>query len=121
MATKSAVLAILLLVAPATVTAQNWVIQGADRFFRVDAATSQGRRGPIVSGYIYSNWGQMAGNMRLIVEGLDSGGQVTSTSTAWVIGTVPPGGRTYFEVPAPRDAASTRVRVGSYDPVGRGQ
>jgi hypothetical protein len=121
MGVKSVVLATLLLVAPATVSAQNWVIQGADRFFRIESTTTEGRRGPVVSGYIYSTWGETSGNVRLLVEGLNAAGQVTSTAVAWVVGTVPPGGRAYFEAASPRDAASVRVRVASFDPVGRGQ
>jgi hypothetical protein len=120
MRVKSVVLATLLLVAPATVSAQNWVIQGAEQFFRIESTTTEGRRGPVVSGYIYSTWGYIAGNVRLIVEGLDAGGQVTSTTLVWVLGTVPNGGRAYFEAAAPRDAASVRVRVGSFEPVARG-
>jgi hypothetical protein len=120
MGVKSVVLATLLLVAPATVSAQNWVIQGADQFFRIESTTTEGRRGPVVSGYIYSTWGYIASNVRLLVEGLNAGGQVTSTTIVWVMGTVPPGGRAYFEAAAPRDAASVRVRVGSFEPLGRG-
>jgi hypothetical protein len=120
MGLKALMLTTLLLVAPAAVSAQNWVIQGADRYFRIESTTTQGRRGPVVSGYVYSTWGQTTDNVRLLVEGLDGAGQVTSTSIARLNGTVPPHGRAYFEAPAPRDAASVRVRVGSFDPVGRG-
>jgi hypothetical protein len=120
MGVKSVVLATLLLVAPATVSAQSWAIQGTERYFRVESSVVQGRRGPIVSGYVYNTYGHTAGNVRLLVEGLDGGGQVTSTTWVYVVGTVPPGDRAYFEAAAPRES-SYRVRVAFFDPVGRGQ
>ena len=81
----------------------------------------QGRRGPIVSGYVHNTYGHTAGNVRLVVESLDGGGQVTGSTLVYVLGTIPPGDRLYFETPVPREAASYRVRVLSFDPVGRGQ
>ena len=118
---KSVVLASLLLVVPAAVGAQSYAIQGVERYFRVESELAQGRRGPVVAGYVYNTYGHTAGNVRLLVEGVDAGGQVASSTIAWVLGTVPPDGRTYFEVPAPRGGTTYRVRVLSFDPVGRGQ
>jgi hypothetical protein len=116
---KSAVLAALVVMAPATVAAQSYAIQGIERYFRVESSTSQGRRGPVVSGYVYNMHGQTADRVRIAVETVDSAGQVTSSTIANVVGTVPPGGRSYFEVPV-RDAGTHRVRVLSFDPIGRG-
>jgi hypothetical protein len=117
---KSVVLATLLLVTPAAVSAQSYAIQGIEQYFRVESEVTQGRRGPVVSGYVYNTYGHTAGNVRLAIEGLDAGGQVTSTTMAWLLGTVPPNGRAYFEARAPQGATSVRVRVLFYDPVGRG-
>ena len=120
MPVKSVVLATLLLVVPAAVSAQSYAIQGIERYFRVESEVTQGRRGPVVSGYVYNTSGHTAGNVRLVVEGLDAGGQVTSSAISGLMGTVPPNGRAYFEARAPQGATSVRVRVLSYDPVARG-
>jgi hypothetical protein len=120
MRVKSVLFATLLLVIPAAVSAQSYSIQGIERYFRVESELSQSRRGPVVSGYVYNTYGHTAGNIRLVVEGLDAGGQVTSSAISWLFGTVPPNDRAYFEARAPQGASSVRVRVLSYDPVGRG-
>lgn len=121
MGVKSVVLAVLVLGAPATVSAQSWAIQGAEQYFRVESTTTPGRRGPVVAGYIYSTYGHHVDNVRLIIEGLDGAGQVISSTVAQVLGSIPPFGRAYFEAAAPGAATTTyRVRVASYDLVGRG-
>ena len=121
MVMKSTALAILLLTAPAAVSAQSYAIQGIERYFRVESSATSGPRGRIVSGYVYNTYGHTADRVRLVVEALDGGGQVTGSTIANIVGTVPPNGRAYFEARAPGDAASYRVRVLSFDPVGRGQ
>ena len=122
MGMRSVLLAALVLIAPVTASAQNWVIQGGERYFRIDAAPTptQGRRGPIISGYIYNLYGYTFDNVKVIVEALDGTGRVTNSSVAYIQGTIPAGGRTYFETPAPSGGTTYRVRVGSFDPVGRG-
>ena len=120
MRVKSVVLASLLLVVPAAVGAQSYAIQGIERYFRVESELTQGRRGPVMTGYVYNKYGNAAGNVRLIVEGLDAGGQVASSTIAQLFGEVPPFNRAYFEIPAPRGGTTYRVRVLSFDPVARG-
>ena len=44
MPVKSVVLATLLLVVPAAVSAQSYAIQGIERYFRVESEVTQGRR-----------------------------------------------------------------------------
>ena len=109
----------LLLAAPATVAAQSFAIQGVEHYLRVEWETSQGRRGPVVAGYVYNLYGQTADRVRLAVETLDANGQVTGTTYAHILGQVPSGGRSYFEVAAPA-TSSYRVRVLSFEPIGRG-
>ena len=109
----------LLLAAPATVTAQSYAIQGIEHYLRVEWETSQGRRGPVVAGYVYNLYGQAADRVRLVIESVDGNGQVTGSTHAHLLGQVPVGGRSYFEVPAPV-TSSYRVRALSFDPVGRG-
>jgi hypothetical protein len=121
MTAKSVVLAALMTMAPAAVQAQSYAIQGVERYVRVESSTtSQTRRGPVVSGYVFNEYGQTLDRVRLAVDTLDSAGQVTSTRIAQVLGTVPPHNRAYFEVPVPDVAARYRVRVLSFDPIGRG-
>lgn len=112
-------LASVLLATPAIVTAQSFAIQGVERYLRVEWETSQGRRGPMVVGYVYNLYGQTADQVRLAIEAVDGNGQVTGTTYAHIVGQVPPGGRSYFEAPAPA-ASAYRVRVLSFEPIGRG-
>lgn len=116
-----AVLMTVVLVIPAAAVAQNYAIPSASRDFRVESETTTGRRGPILSGYVYNDQGLTADRVQLLVEGLDASGNVTSTTTAFVIGDVPPGSRRYFEVPLTASRApSYRVKVVTYELTGRG-
>ena len=116
----SAVMLVVLVLAPVGgVSAQDYAIQGIEHYFRVEWEGSSGRRGPVVAGYVYNLSGYTADRVRLAVESVDGSGQVTATAFANVLGTVPPGNRSYFEVPV-RSAGPYRVRVLSFDPVGRG-
>ena len=116
---RALLLAGVLLASPTMVAAQSFAIQGVERYIRVEWETSQGRRGPVVAGYVYNLYGQTADRVRLAIESLDASGQVTGTTYAHILGQVPVGGRSYFEVPAPT-SSSYRVRVLSFEPVGRG-
>jgi hypothetical protein len=121
MTAKSLVLAALMVVAPVTAFAQSYAIQGIEHYIRVESSsTSQGRRGLVVWGRIYNAYGQNADNVRLAVDGLDGNGQVISTTFGRVFGTAPALTSTYFEVPVPAGASQYRVRVLSFDPMGRG-
>ena len=122
MTAKRVVLAALMVVvAPAAVFAQSYAMQGVEHYLRVEASTSQGRRGPVVAGYVYNKYGQTADRVRLAVETVDGAGKVTSTKITEVIGGIPPHDRAYFEVPVDSAATPYRVRPLSFDPVGRGQ
>lgn len=117
--TKSVLLAALVLLAPGTVSAQSYAIEGVERFFRIESTAVPGPRGVVVSGYVYNTYGHTADRLRLVVEALDGAGQVIASTFIHIAGIVEPGGRAYFETVAP-PAASHRVRVISYDPIGRG-
>ena len=105
---------------PGTGFAQNWVMQGTDRYVRVESTAANGPRGLVVSGYVYNIYGTTADRVRLLVESVDASGKVTATSIVPLLGSLGPGDRVYFEAPAPQPAASYRVRVASFDPIGRG-
>jgi len=53
-------------------------------------------------------------NVRILVDTLDSGGQITTQQVAWLPGELRGGGRLYFSVPTP-PAPAYRVRVFTYD------
>ena len=74
------------------------------------------RRGrTLVSGYVYNERpGAYATGVRLRVDALDAAGQAVGSTTAYVMGDVPPSNRSYFEVKAPAKAAAFRVTVQSY-------
>ena len=122
MGVKSAVLAILITMAPVAASAQSYSygIEGAERYMRVEASTTQGRRGPVVSGYVHNLYGNPMDRVRLVLETLDASGKMTSSTIVYVLGTVPVSGRAYFETPAPAGGVNYRVRVLSFEPVGRG-
>jgi hypothetical protein len=117
---RSALFALLLLLAPTASSAQSYGIQGTEHYFRLEWEASTARRGPVLSGYVYNISGTAADRVRLAIDTLDGAGQVTASVIGYVFGTVPPGNRAYFEIPVPR-AENYRVRVLSFDPVGRGQ
>jgi hypothetical protein len=100
------------------VSAQSWTM--TDRGFRIDFETAQTRRGTVLRGYLNNETGYTAANIRLIVESVDAGGQVTASNVAYLMGTAPPFGRLYFEAPVTTPAPSYRLRVGSWEPAARG-
>lgn len=117
-AVVGALLVSVLVLDALTVDAQQWMTPAHD--FRVDWEPITSRRGPAVRGYVYNDGGHAATNIRLIVESLDGAGQLAATTIGYLAGTAPPFGRLYFVVPLAAPATSYRVRVGSWDPLGRG-
>ncbi len=76
----------------------------------------QDRKGrPEIEGYLYNDYMRAAINVRMIVETLDASGQVIDTTFAYIQGTVPLSGRTYFEVPLKHPGASYRLRITMYE------
>lgn len=96
-------------------SAQNFGIPGADRYFRLEWEARPGeRRGPVVAGYLYNDYGAPATNIRMLVETLDGAGAVTGSTVTLLPGTAPGNGRLYFEQRVPA-AAGYRLRVLSWD------
>jgi hypothetical protein len=75
------------------------------------------RRGqPYLSGYIVSSYGVTATGVQLLVDGLDSSGQIVAQRVEWLGGSNLPGfSRSYFEVPIRQQASSYRVSVFAFD------
>ena len=84
------------------------------RYFRLDWDATPGARGPQIAGYVENTGNVPVDRMRLLVEHLDAGGVVTTTSTTWVMGVVTPNHRSYFTTRVAA-AAAYRVRILSFD------
>jgi hypothetical protein len=78
----------------------------------VEPGPQAGRR--TISGYVYNDYGRALGNVRLVVEPLDTAGQSTDRRIFQVHGTVPPFGRAYFSFTA-AEAAGYRVGLHSFE------
>ena len=90
------------------------------RYFKLDWQPSQRGGRPVVEGRIFNDWGFGARNIRLLVTGLDSSGNVVEQNLAWLGTDLPPGISAQFEVPVDRPAAAYQVAVFAYDWVQRG-
>jgi hypothetical protein len=91
------------------------LVLGWERFFRVDWETRDSGGERHVSGYVHNTSGHEVTRLQLLVEAFDASNQVTSQQVEWLGNTVPPFGRTYFDVPARTRAPQYRVRVFAYD------
>jgi hypothetical protein len=112
---------ITLLTATVPVTAQSMVPPGQQYLFRVEAAGGQDWRGrPVVSGYVYNDYGRAAAHVRLQVEVLDASGTVLSRTLAYEDSIVPNFNRAYFEARVPALGASYRVTVVNAEFLGGG-
>src|SRR5213594_3410587 len=112
-------IAAALLTGATGVSAQLYAPQTLERYFRREWEVARGRKGPAIEGYVYNNGPRTAERMRLQIERLDASGGVVGSSAAWVLGSVPMGGRAYFSASVP-DATSYRVQVLTFDWTGAG-
>ena len=105
------------LAAEADVAAQRLTphVSGWERYFTVSWETFERRGRPHVSGSVVNRYGTTAWRVQLLVEGLDSSGQIVAQRVEWLGGDVGPFSRRYFEVPAPQPASSYRVSVFAFD------
>ena len=103
-----------------TAAAQNFAAVGWEKFFRLEWEAGAHRDRPMVSGHVVNEYGAPATRIQLLVEGLDSSGAVVATTVAYVFSEVQPGGRAYFEVPAPGPSGTYRVRLLSWERIEAG-
>jgi hypothetical protein len=90
-------------------------VLGWERYFAVSwEAFERGGR-PHLGGYVANQYGAPAWRVQLLVEGLDSSGQIVAQRIEWLGGDVGPFSRRYFEVSVPGPASSYRVRVFAFD------
>lgn len=92
------------------------LVAGWEQFFRVEWQAGARAGKSVVYGKILNDYGMPAANIRLLVEGLDGGGAVTSQRVEWLGGGIlTPGTGAYFEVPSPGAAPTYRVSVFAFD------
>jgi hypothetical protein len=110
----AAVVLVVLLALSGPARAQNFAPQSLDQWFRLEWTAGVSAKGPQLSGYVYNTTNRRAVRMRLAIDGLDPAGKVVAHTETWVLGSVPPNNRSYFQAPVPR-AAKYRVAVRSFD------
>ena len=94
-------------------TAQNFA--SVDSAFRLEwTAGPSAKGGQQLSGYVHNTTNRRAVRMRLGIDGLDPAGHVVAHTETWVLASVPPNNRAYFETPVP-PAATYRVAVLRFD------
>jgi hypothetical protein len=91
------------------------LIYGWEQFFTLDWQPGERKGKPIVHGRISNTWGMPATNIRLLVEAFDGAGRPVAQNVEWLGTQLGPGVRAYFEVPAPANAPTYRVRVFAFD------
>jgi hypothetical protein len=92
------------------------LMAGWERVFSVSWESGQYRGKPSVEGYVNNISPYHTNNIRIMVESLDAGGQVTNQQVAWLPGDLLGGGRLFFQVPT-APAPNYRVSIFSYDRV----
>jgi hypothetical protein len=106
------VLAAVVILGSGPARGQSFGTPQAEKFFRVEWQAQQTKNGqPAIGGFVYNDYGNWAGDVRLLVEGLDASGRPVSLTRGYVNGEVPPRGRVPFEVILPAPAATYRVTV----------
>jgi hypothetical protein len=103
---------------PARAAADRLVplVAGWEQYFKLEWESSERGGQPVVRGYVLNDWGMPAARMQLLVEALDTGGNVVAQRVAWVgAGILMPGVRAYFEVPVAERSPGYRVSVFAFD------
>ena len=89
---------------------------GWERYFAVSSEPFERRGQPYLRGYIVSSYGVAATRVQLLVDSLDSSGQIVAQRVEWLGGSNLPGfSSTYFEVPIREQASRYRVSVFAFD------
>jgi hypothetical protein len=89
---------------------------GWERYFSVSWKPFERRGQPYLGGYIVSSYGVTATRVQLLVDSLDSSGQIVAQRVEWLGGSNLPGfSSTYFEVPIRQQASRYRVSVFAFD------
>jgi len=101
--------------APEPRTTATTLMSGWEQHFSIEwAAVEQGSTARTVRGYVSSQHGEFATNLRVLAQAIDSDGEVVSQRIAYVPGGVGGFGRGYFEVPNLPASPNYRVSVWDY-------
>jgi hypothetical protein len=101
--------------------AQGYATPKTEPQFRVEWQAGKSKKGaPIIEGYVYNTRPIGATDIRLLVEILDSQGQVIGKTYGVVLGFVGAFDRLYFDVALPMTGAGYRVSVSSFELKGGG-
>jgi hypothetical protein len=104
---------VALLAVSISATAQNFA--SVDSAFRLEWTAGLSPKGqPRLSGYVHNTTNRRAVRMRLGIDGLDPAGNVVAHTETWVLASVPPNNRAYFETLVPA-AVDYRVAVLRFD------
>ena len=104
----------LLLAGAVGASAQIFVAQSLERYFRVEWRVTRDRKGPAVEGYVYNTAGRTAERIRLQIDRVDASGSVVGNAIIWLPGDVRRNDRAFFSSSVP-EWASYRVQVLSFD------
>jgi len=98
----------------ATVTT---LMPDSERWFKLSWEAPPEPRGDLrrLRGYVENTYGEAAGRVQLLGQGLDNSGNLVGQKLWWLTGVVPGFGRTYFEIPNMPKADTYRVTVWSYE------
>lgn len=88
---------------------------GWERIFTITWEPAEYRGRPAVAGRVTNISPYTVTNIRVLVDSLDSAGQLLAQRIAYVPGDLPGWGYAYFEVPVAQAAPAYRVRVFSFD------
>jgi hypothetical protein len=107
------VVALALVVSPAA--AQNFGDAAPEqRYFRIELDGGGKANTGMVGGWVYNTSDYTVTRVRLLVEGLDAGGQPVSRALVYVLGDISEGGRRYFTAPAPSPGVTYRATVNDF-------
>ena len=96
-------------------TTATTLMAGWEHHFSIEwSAAEQGPNARKVRGYVSSQYGEFATNLRVLAQAIDSGGDVIAQRIAYVPGGVGGFGRGYFEVPNLPATPNYRVSVWDY-------
>jgi len=90
-------------------------VVGGEQVFKVDWTPGERHGVPVVTGQLTNTFGMTATNVRLLVESLDTTGQVTASTIGYVSQPLSEGQIIAFDVPVPTRAPNYRVSIFQYE------
>jgi hypothetical protein len=101
-------------------SASTTTIVGWERWLRLEWSVQASGMGHDIEGYVYSQHGSTAENVRLLAQGLDASGNVVASKLEWLGGPVPGLQNSYFRFSKMPAAERYRVSVWAFDSVATG-